>query len=796
MRAQLLAVALCAAVGAPAFAQGRQDPNQTTVIDSIAVVGNKRVPRASIIAQSAIPIGQSVSYRDIQRAVETLYATGQYRDVQAAQATVNGREVLRLTVSERPILAHWSVRGAEKLSEHTVRGRIHVEDGRPYDEAAAHAAAGSIDSLYKHEGYYTAKVKLLELPQPDSTMRVVFDIDEGSRVAISQVVFEGNKRFSAGDIAGAMKTGPEGFFWFQKGEYNQEELERDMQERLPDFYGSHGYVDFQVLRDTLVVDTTTGKGTLIVAVDEGDQYQVGNFEVVGNRHFSTDQIQAYYPFGAQPTGLFGLGGPRAGPATFDQKQWDEATQNLRTLYYNNGYIYASVQQVLERRGAKDGVKKVDLRWQIVENEPAIVNRVNIVGNTTTHESVIRRAIIVIPGDVFRQDALIQSYRNIANLGFFQEPLPFPDTRPSGQGQDVDITFHVEEKSTGNVNFGASVGQGTGLGGFVGLDEPNIFGRGKRLSFQWQFGRNINDFNVSLNDPSISGGLLSGSISLHNTRLRYTIADLGQITTRGGTVQIGFPLFGSRYTRIFTSYTLEESNYDSPTLLNTFSCSNCLLSAVAVSITRDRRVDLPFPTGGAMHQITLSQDGGPLGGDGNFRRLTLEGRWFAPLGSLGGSATQTPLKFVLGFTAKSGFVWGDVGPHFRQLFSLGGTQYGIPLRGYDEFAITPRGFDPNATGSNASTVDAFGRSYIAMTGEIGLRISQAFYINTFLDAGNVWASPSQFNPTRLFRGAGVGLSVLSPLGPLGLDYAYGFDRTDANGNPNPGWKLHFKIGNFF
>jgi outer membrane protein insertion porin family len=787
-------VTVLAAVSAPVLAQGRAD--QTTVIDSIAVVGNKRVPRATIVAQSAIPTGQTVSYRDIQRAIQTLYATGQYRDVQALQATVNGREVLRLVVQERPLLAHWMVRGAEKVSEGSVRGRVHLTEARPYDEAAAANAVGSIDSLYKHEGYYLAKVKKVELLQPDSTMRVVFDVEEGSRIAISQVVIEGNKHFTAGAVAGNMKVGPEGFWWFQKGEYNVGELERDLHERLPDFYGGHGYVDFQVLRDTLVVDDSTGKGTLIVSVDEGDQYQVGNFEVVGNRHFSTDQVEQYYPFTGQVSGLFGLGGPRTGPAIFDQKRWDEATQSLKTLYYNNGYIYSDVRPVMERRGGAAGVKKVDLRWQIVENEPAIINRVNIVGNSSTHEGVIRRAIIVIPGDVFRQDALIQSYRNIANLGFFQEPLPFPDTRPSGQGQDVDITFHVEEKSTGNVNFGASVGQGTGLGGFIGLDEPNILGLGKRMSFQWQFGRNINDFNVSYNDPSIADGLLSGSISLHNTRLRYTIADLGQITTRGGTVQIGLPLFGSRYSRIFTSYTLEESNYDSPTLLNTFSCSNCLLSAVAISVTRDKRIDLPFPTGGAMHQITVSQDGGPLGGDGNFRRLTMEGRWYAPLGQMGGSATSTPLKFVLGLTAKSGFVWGRVGPHFRQLFSLGGTQYGIPLRGYDEFAITPRGFDPNATGSNASTVDAFGRSYIAMTGEVGLRVSQAFYVNTFLDAGNVWASPSQFDPTRLFRGAGIGLSVLSPLGPLGLDYAYGFDRTDAAGNPAPSWKLHFKIGNFF
>jgi outer membrane protein insertion porin family len=285
--------------------------------------------------------------------------------------------------------------------------------------------------------------------------------------------------------------------------------------------------------------------------------------------------------------------------------------------------------------------------------------------------------------------------------------------------------------------------------------------------------------------------------LHSTRLRYTVADLGRITTRGGSVQLGFPFFGSRYTRLLTSYTLEESNYDSPTLAPRFNCTSCLLSSAGVGLTRDTRIDLPFATGGTFQDIRFSLNGGFLGGDGNFRRATYEGRWYAPLGQLGSNRPgSNPIKFVLGLTTKAGFVWGDAGPHFRQLFSMGGTQFGIPLRGYDEFSITPAGYDPTASGFQANTVGAFGGSYFAATGELGMRLSQALYLSSFVDAGNVWATPSQFNPTRLFRGAGIGLAVLSPLGPIGIDFAYGFDKVDINGNPAPGWKLHFKLGNFF
>jgi outer membrane protein insertion porin family len=798
MRAVFAAAAIAAASASLAEAQVLTDQiGTTTVVDSVAVTGARRVLPSAITARAAIPLGVPISFRDVQDAIQRLYQSGQFDDIRVRQGTVDGKVVLVIDVTERPILVGWSVRGAEKVSERKVRGRVSLLEGRPYDPAAAARTRGAIDSLYAEEGYYRTAVSIREVPEDEGTIRVTFDIDEGRRVTISRVVVDGNDEFDDETIVDRMKTGPEGFWWFSSGEFNEDEFDRDLRERLPSFYGSRGYVDFQILRDSLAVNGETGKGTLVLRVAEGEQYDVGSFEIVGNRHFSSEQLERYYPFGAQSTGFLGLGGTREGPAVFDQEEWDNATQDVQTLYANNGYIYARVAPLISKRTTTEGRNLVDLRWQIAEGQPAIVNRVMVRGNTVTHEDVIRRAIFVLPGDIMRQDALIQSYQSISNLGYFEQPLPPPTTEQANAQGDVNVVFNVEERHTGNINFGASVGQGTGLGGFIGLEEPNLFGRGKRVSLQWQFGRNINDVSVSYTDPAIRGSLVSGTISAHNSRLRYTVADLGRITTRGGSIQLGFPVRGSRFTRLLTTYSFEQADYDSPTLISEFQCDNCVQSTVGVAIVRDTRIDLPFPTAGTLHRVDFSQSGGPLGGSGNFRRATFEGRWYAPLAQLGGGGpTGGGVRFVLGLTAQTGFVWGDVGPHFRQLFSMGGTQFGIRLRGYDEFSITPNGFDPNARGLRANTVDAFGRSYVALSGEIGARISQALYLSTFMDAGNVWASPGQYNPTRLFRGAGVGVSLLSPLGPIGIDYAYGFDRVNQAGNPDPGWKFHFKLGNFF
>ncbi len=808
-RAALRAAALAAAAGLAAAApalRAQQTPGNQGAVDSIAVEGNQRVTRQSIVTTAGIPLGTPIGYRDIQRAIKALFATSEFDDVDVLhEVGGENRQILVIRVKERPVLDRTTVRGVEKMSEGAVRDRIELPVGRPLDPAAIARTQLRIDSLYEQAGYYLAEVKPTVIPEDSGHVRVVFDITEGRRIAISRVEIEGNQAFRAGEIVGHMKTKPEGFFWWQKGEYGEDQLQEDIEQRLPSFYGSRGYADFHVTRDTLLVDERTGKATLVLDVDEGRPYEVGTVSVTGNHRFSTEEVMGLSPFkGAEGGSLSCLVKSCGGPVWFDQTKWDDATQKLRTEYANEGYIYAQVNPVIERVEPSDsnGVPKVNLTWEIQEGRPAIIDKIEIVGNETTYERVIRDQLVVLPGDVFAQNRVIRSYQNISNLGFFQQPLPFPDTRqvnPEDPYSDIDLIFHVQEKHTGNVNFGASVGQGTGLGGFLGLDEPNLFGQGKIGHLQWQFGRDINEFDLSYTDPWLWGSRVSGTASVHDTRLRYTIADLGTIYTRGASLQFGIPLPRSRYSRLFPSYAIEWESYSgaSQQIAGSFACKgSCLRSTLGLSFVRDTRIDMPFPTGGAMSTVAFSQTGGPLGGSATFQQLNLEGHWYAPTGQFGAAGPASAgVRMVLGLTVKSGFVFGDAGPFFQQLYTMGGTQYGIPLRGYDEFSITPQGYNPSASLGNVPR-SAFGKSYLAATAEYGFRFSQSIYADLFYDVGNVWATAADFNPTRLFRGAGVGVSLVTPLGPLGVDLGYGFDRVNALGQPTPGWKLHFRVGNFF
>lgn len=769
--------------------------------DSITVRGNSRVSAASIRSDAQLSAGTQLNFRGVQRAIRGVYATGQFSDVRLlCEVAPDERSTLIIEVVERPLLNSVDVAGVEKLSARTVRDKVDLLANRPLDPAMLARAIQRIDSLYEKAGYYLAEI-VADSQLVDGRVKLTLRVDEGRRLAISGIRVDGNAVISDNEIVGEMKTSPEGFWWFQKGEFDDDKYAADIGERVPTLYAKRGFIDFQIVRDSLIVDRDKGKALLDISVNEGQRYRVGSFEVVGNRRFSTEEIERFYPFGdIAPTLTQRLRdlvtpGSRA-TNVFDQTQWDDATNKLRTAYSNEGYIYAQVRPVVDRVSV-DSIPVVNLRWEIDERSPAIVNRVDIVGNDYTTEACIRDALLILPGDVFNQDRLVRSYQNIANLGFFETPLPPPDTRPAGDEGDVDIVFAVKEKRTGSINFGASVGEGTGVGGFLGLDQPNLFGQCKRASLQWQFGANQKEFSLSFTDPAIRQSRISGTVSVYHRRLRYILEDYGRSVLSGGSLQFGFPIPRSPFTRVFVSYGGERVEqrggiFDRDTTLLT--TGEGFRSSLGLSVQRDTRIGLPFPTAGSLQTFSSSFNGGPLGGNTAFQRYTTELRAYAPLWSIGGERPGSqPLQFTLGLSARAGAVFGDVGAFIvSQKFGLGGVMFGEPLRGYKEFSITPRGFDPNERQTRAS----FGDAYFSTTAEFGLRLNSQVYVNAFFDAGNIWDHPREFDPTRLFRGAGLGVSLITPLGPLGLDWAYGFDRTDIFGRPDPKWELHFRLGNLY
>ncbi|MBY0488965.1 MAG: outer membrane protein assembly factor BamA [Gemmatimonadaceae bacterium] len=799
-------------MAAPAVVSAQEITGRCATPDSVAIRGNQNVAEARIRAELGLAPGAPLSFPAVQRSIKALYNLALFDDVRMAcdVESVAGKVLMVVLVQERALLGDLKVIGPSAISERTIKDKVDLLIGRPIDPMQVAKARARIDSTYEANGYYLARVTIDSTPLEDGRIGLTYRIDEGRRLAISGIDIEGNRRVKDKEIAGAMKIRPEGFFWFRKGEFDEDKYVGDLGERIPGLYARLGFVDMRITKDTLIVDRERGKGLVQIGVQEGPQYRVGTFEIAGNRRFPTEQLKAFYPFaGYDPTLTQRVKAlikreAAAPEGMFDQHKWDDALEKVNNEYRNNGYLYAQVRPVVERRKeGTDSVPTVNLRWEIDERNPAIVNRIEIQGNDYTSDECIRRQIFMVPGGPFSQQQMIRSYQSIGNLNFFESPLPFPDSKPINDQGDVDIVFKVKEKRTGSVNFGASMGQGgVGFGGFVGLEQPNLFGNCKQGKVNWQYGRFFNDFTATYTDPALKGTRMSGALSAYRTQSRFVIGNLGQNVRTGSSFRLGLPVPWNYFSSLALSYTGEATTFTSGFVQNSTCQRNCFRSSIGLGYQYDTRVDMPFATQGSLRSINTDFTGGLLGGTVNFQRVDTEIRSYALLGQFGGSTPGSqPVKVTLGLQAKAGALFGNSGPFFfQQQFSVGGVMFGQALRGYPEFSITPTGFNPNVD-QYRSDPASFGNAFMTMTGEIGIRFNQMFYANVFSDAGNNWASARQINPTRLFRSVGFGVSTVTPLGPLGLDMAYGFDRTRVDLTTglvvkDPRWQFHFRLGQLF
>jgi outer membrane protein insertion porin family len=777
----------------PGGAASAQTPTPQLMIpiDSLDVRGNVRQSDATILGVAGLIPGNSYSIFDIQRATKSLMATQQFNDVQVfAEGVVGGTVKLIFEVDERALMRNVVVRGADNVDIGNIQDSTGLRPGRAFSPSGLAQAKLLIREELSGKGIPFARIDERVEPLADREKEIVLtlEIEEGNRITIAQVEFEGNEIFSDDQLRGAMGLKREGFLWWSSGSFEQSRLEEDLVVNLPSFYASSGYLDFEVVRDTLVIDANTGKTRLELTVSEGAQYLLEEFTVSGNREFSTEELEAY--FQREERGLLGGGGAEERPF-FDQIAFRSATEEVDALYKNEGYLYSQIVPQVTRNTVEEGQPPtVSVSWRVIEGNPAFVNRVDIEGNDFTHERVIRDKIFVLPGDTYSQERVIQSFQSIASLGYFEVPLEIPEINPTQSG-DVDIIFKVKEQPTGSVNFGTSVGGGTGLSGFIGYTQPNLFGQGKSGSFRWDFGRFANNLTLNYTDPALFESLVSGSINLFNSRDRFITFRSGRRRRLGAQLQFGFPIPGARYTRIFAGYGISRTSFrlrQGAGDTSLFGRPPGTQSGITLGLTRTTLNHPIFPTAGSRQSVNFDFNGGPLGGDGDFVKSSVEGTWWIPIASPGAdpSSAGSGVQFAAGLSVRGGSVVGDVDRFPFERFWMGGVQFGEMLRGYDETTVTPVGyFEDNSR--SILDINRLGNAFFSLTAEVAMRVSPQLSVSTFYDAGNVFQDASELDPTKLFRGAGFGLQLVTPFGPVGLDYAYGFDK------PNPGWQLHFRLG---
>ena len=779
--------------------QGQEIDRFSVRIDSVQVLGNVRHSDTEIIDRSGLRTGTIVQFPQIQRAIRRLFATGDYDDVRI-DVTARPPNIFYIVVTERPYISRYAFEGLENVSAGMIRDTIGLARNAPLDPDRISRAQTLILQVLSNEGFPTAEVDTAITPDPERPpdYLVTFRVDEGPRLGITEIAFEGNEAFTDTELRGAMKIDQEGFLWFHSGELKKDEYRADLADRLPEFYASHGYLDFQVLGDTVISDRTTGKGRVVIRLYEGPQYLLEDIQITGSRRFPISLLSEM--------ARDGQGERREEEEEllppYNRTAFLESTGDVGDLYRDAGYLAARVIPD-ERRlppAEEGGNPRIVARWNIVEGNPSYVREVRIVGNTYTHDRIIRDRIRIFPGDVYSQQRLIQSIQAIQGLGFF-DPLPPQEAiefrqRPDG---DIDLTLRVKEKNTGALNFDVTASAGTGFAGFIGYEQPNLFGQAKLGSFRVVFGGRQQDIELRYSDPEIMNSRTSGTIVARSARDRFTGFSLGDRRQTGGFLELGRPVFGLRSTRFFVGYSLFDdrvSDLDTASIVSSDFPETVFQgtrSTVSFRVVQDGRNSPLFPTSGSRNTANVRFTGGILGGDGNYQKIDLLSEWFVPVAAIGGGLKSNPIEFMLGLNFGVGVILGS-NPFFTERFFMGGVQAGLQVRGYEEATITPNGHIPR--NAPISDLNRVGEAYFRTSAVFGMKLTNSIFMSAFMDAGNNFARAKELNPTDLLVGAGLGVSLVTPFGPIGLDYAYGFDRRDVLGRPDPGWQLHFKFGRIF
>jgi outer membrane protein insertion porin family len=749
------------------------------VIGGFQVEGEATLPEERVVALSGLRAGDRVTLIDLREAVHRLWEAELFQDVAADlrpdPAAAPGTVTVVLAVREAPIASEVGFTGNEEVADEKLAEALAIRPGDRILPSELAAGEAAIRELYEEEGYYLARAEA-RVGAPDATLRAPLEVvvEEGGKVAIESIEFGGNEGLADGELRGAMETKTKGFFWWQDGEYREEVLRTDLSERLPRLYADHGYLDFAVAADTFVVNRETGRGLLSIEVREGPRYRLGTVEIEGNTRFPSEFLSNLIE--SQP-----------GEA-YSEEEVEETSTALKQLYSNDGYIYAQIAPLRRRRPPEPGggLPVVDLTWQIREGEPAHVQRIVITGNTITHEKVIRRNLYIYPGDRFREAALIRSLNNLRNLRYFSDIRP--DTRVVNEKGDIDLILDVKEQRTGTLNLGAALGGGTGLSGFLGYEQPNLFGQGKFGRVRWEFGRRNNNIELSYTEPTLFDSRTSASVDFRKLNRRLVGVGFREKLT-GGSLGFSTPFPWLEFTRLRMSYGLREIDLESTiTGDRRFEGFPRIESSLGLGLVRDTRDLARNSTSGTRHEIGVELTGGPLQGTTGYEKYRIETSWFMPTFNR---------NLVLNLRAKSGVLVESGFVPLTEQFILGGVQPPSEgLRGYPDNSV-----GVNTAGVRTSPITGSlndrGNAFLLLSVEHFFRINDAISTSLFFDAGNVWSDLGSADLGEYKRGAGVGVSVEIPgFGPLGLDYAYGFDRRALDGTPDPKWQLHFKFGQFF
>ncbi|HYU35799.1 MAG TPA: outer membrane protein assembly factor BamA [Thermoanaerobaculia bacterium] len=781
------------------------------IIRDIKFQGNSMLPDETLRYYLGLEVGQPFDQDQLNASIRELWNRSLVDDIQVdATPTADGGVNLLITIKERPILRSISYEGLKRISKTDIQDklstqRIRVREGEPMSLGELQRVKALIEELYSEKGYRFAQARFtVEDVGSPNEKRVVFTVDEGDRVRISEIEFEGNTVFKDISLQWQMRntrqSGPITRV-LKKDIYDPAKLQEDL-DRVRKLYHGAGYKNVVIGEPQLEVraknpNAATAKGQkrrlfLTIPIEEGERWKFGDITLEGNKVYSDQALLRVFKHKE--------GG------WLRQKMVDDGVKSISDLYHNTGYIYAHVEpELVEKPG-----QVADVVVHINESDQFKVGRIEFQGNDRTMDKVLRRELRVFEGGVVSVGGIRNSVLKVNQLGYFKLNEEDPvDVQPDVESKKVNLVFKGEEADRTELQFGGGWSELDSFFGQFAINTKNFLGRGEQVGLSVQTGRYRDLFDLSYYVPWFQDKPQSIGIRAFDQDLNYQLdasdSNNQQIrNSRGGILTYGrnFRLFQSAsvsYNRSTyhdeTRYVVPEPLPGDPPLPDGIHAGDIITTPYDIANSSLRPMylidsrDSPFePTRGQRLSVAAEYAGGILGGNNYFLRPEVNYSLFLPTASY-------PARQVFALNVEGGLVdaFGDENKYPLsplERFYMGGEN---SIRGHRFRSIYLRNAKGEPLRDQYGTILG-GTSFFQANLEYHFLLGGPFRVLVFADAGNVFGEGQSFDLSRLRYTAGAELRVLVPVfgAPLRFIYAVNLDP-----QPNDRFEnFQFSIGTSF
>jgi outer membrane protein insertion porin family len=729
------------AMVAMAFVANAWAVDPFTVRD-IRVEGLQRVEPGTIFASLPFRIGEQYNDEKGSAAIRALFGLGLFKDV---RLEVSG-DVLVVIVEERPTVADVEFAGSREFDKDVLKKalrEIGLTEGRPYDQSLADRAEQELKRQYINKSLYGAEVVTTVTPIERNRVNLTFTVTEGEPARIKEIRIVGNKAFSESTLKGLFDLDTGGMLsWYTKSDrYSRAKLTADM-ETLRSYYLSRGYLEFRIDSTQVAISPNKQDITITVNVTEGERYVVSAVRLEGNYLGKEEEFKSLVTI-------------KPGEA-YNADKVAETTKAFNDYFGNFGYAFANVEARPEIDRANN---RVAFTLLAEPSRRAYVRRVNVAGNNRTRDEVIRREFRQFEASWYDADKIKRSRDRVDRLGYFKE-VNIETVDVPGSPDQVDLTITIVEKPTGSLQLGAGFSSAEKLALSFSVKQENAFGTGNYLGVEVNTSKYNRTLAFSSVNPYFTPDGVSRAIDLYY-RTSKPYEDQGgnyQIATAGAGLRFGVPF--SELDTVYFGGSVERTQIKPGTNIPAAYLAyaerfgyTSLAVPLSVGWGRDDRDSSIAPTSGRLQRVAAEI---ALVGDARYVRSNYQFQQYIPITK----------QFTLAFNGEAGWGKGLSGhpfPVFKHFYSGGLGS----VRGFDQGTLGPK----DVTGSTIG-----GPKKITLNAEIitpfpGAGNDRSLRMFGFFDAGNVYGENEKFRLSELRASTGVGLSWISPIGPLRIAVAH-------------------------